>query len=36
LTEKPEPHTSNYFGFPTRFHDAIDLVLRAANERRRN
>jgi FkbM family methyltransferase len=36
LTENPEPHTSNYFGFPARFHDAIDLVLRAASERRRN
>ena len=36
LTEKPEPHTSNYFGFPTRFHDAIDQVLRAASDRRGN
>ena len=33
LSENPEPETSNFFGFPPKFHDAIDMLLRAAGER---
>jgi FkbM family methyltransferase len=36
LAETSEGPTSNYFGFPTRYHEAIGPVLQAAHERLRN